>query len=600
MPRLFLPLLLLLNLVALMVSSRPPSCHEVRAAFQLQQVGRARLVPEVPIQESDLQICQNKAPTCCTRKMEESYQAAVKRELTHNIQALNFELKYMIVAHISAFQETFTYLIDRAANQTMSLFDNTYWPLVQEAQDPVRELFTDISLNILGENMPVEGAVSRFFDALFPLVYNHLINPVRSPLSEEYLECLRLTRQDINPFGPSYQDMVTELSKSVWASRMMKQSLSMAIDIINSTEHAGMTRECTRALVRMQYCPHCQGLTLIRPCVGYCLNVMRGCLASLAELDVPWRDFINLLEHLAGLMSGSHDLELALLEIREMVKESIEYAETQGRNLTSMVEKVCGQLQESPNKPSPDVKLKKDEDVDVPPVTKLQSPVHMRSSLPLKASKNDRPRSLKRISREFIKYMKLSRTFYASLAERLCDGDLAVRDGSTCWNGEDVVESYTKDVVSNEIKAQVNNPEVKVRGPNPVISQVIDKLRHFIQMGTEKRIRPEKWHGAEGSGEYDRTEDPDASGDCDDEDGCQGSGEKESIDSKLHPKISSDTKPNTKKLKPPSPSATKISNKQLNVAGSDSKHIVSSPILLVALLFICQFMLQLVNAGSTF
>lgn len=44
------------------------------------------------------------------------------------------------------------------------------------------------------------------------------------------------------------------------------------------------------------------------------------------------------------------------------------------------------------------------------------------------------------ISREFISYMKRSRTFYASLTERLCDGDLVMKDSSTCWNGQDVVE----------------------------------------------------------------------------------------------------------------------------------------------------------------
>lgn len=36
--------------------------------------------------------------------MEENYQTAVRRERTQSIQALNFELKYMIVGHITAFQ----------------------------------------------------------------------------------------------------------------------------------------------------------------------------------------------------------------------------------------------------------------------------------------------------------------------------------------------------------------------------------------------------------------------------------------------------------------------------------------------------------------
>ncbi|KAJ7324926.1 hypothetical protein JRQ81_017946 [Phrynocephalus forsythii] len=81
-----------------------PSCHEVRTAFQIRQIGPLKLVPDVPTTDSTLQICQQRAPTCCTKKMEESYQAAVRRERMESIQTLNFELKYMIVGHITAFQ----------------------------------------------------------------------------------------------------------------------------------------------------------------------------------------------------------------------------------------------------------------------------------------------------------------------------------------------------------------------------------------------------------------------------------------------------------------------------------------------------------------
>ncbi|KAE8604652.1 hypothetical protein XENTR_v10014772 [Xenopus tropicalis] len=569
MSRSLLLLLLLLKVVAMTPSQRPPSCHEVRTAFQLQQVGRGRLVPEVPVEESDLEICQHKAPTCCTRKMEESYQAAVRREIAHNIQALNFELKFMIVSHKSNFKEGFTHLIDLAVNHTLSLFDSNFWLLEQEARDPVRELFTDISLYVLGEEIPVDAAVSRFFDALFPLVYKHLINPRMAPLPKEHLECLRLTRQDINPFGLYSQTMATRLSKSLWASRMMNQALNMVEHVINGTEQTVMTRECTRALVKMQYCPHCQGLTLIRPCVGYCLNVMRGCFATLAELDAPWRDFISLLEHLARQLSGSYDLELALLGIREMVKESIQYAEMNGSNISSVVEKVCGPLQESPAKPTLDVIVQMNVEDELPQVTKFPASGHLR--------------------REFIKYMENSKAFYATLAERLCSGDLAVRDGSTCWDGEDVVESYTNIVVSSEFKAQANNPEVKVRGRNVLITNVINRLNHFIQTGSEKQISPDKNRIREGSGGDDKVEDADPSGDCDDEDGCQGSGDSSTrTGTKLIPDVS--RKGNgTVNVLLSYPGATKISHNQKNLPGTGSRLKLSSALPLAALLFICQY-----------
>ncbi|XP_068136826.1 glypican-5-like isoform X2 [Hyperolius riggenbachi] len=574
MPMLPLPLFLLLNFVALMTADQPPSCHEVRTAFQLQQVGRGRLVPEVPVDESDVQICQQKVPTCCTRKMEESYQAAVKRKMADNIQAMNFELKFMIVGHSSAFQDTFTYLIDMATNNTLSLFHSKYRPMAQDVQEPVKELFTDLSLNIMGADMPLEDALSRFLDALFPLVYNHFINPRIVSLSDDYLDCLRLTRQDINPFGNYSQELMAQLSRALWTSRMMKQALSMAEQVINSTEHAGLTRECIHALVKMQYCPHCQGLTLIRPCVGYCLNVMRGCLASLASLDAPWREFINLVEHLADQISGSHDLEQALLGIRDVIDQSIQYAESEGSHLSRMVEKVCGELQESPVRQVSDMKTNKQDPVtEPPPVAKLHSFAKMRS--------------------EFIKYIKPRRTFYGMLADRLCDGDLAVRDGSTCWNGEDVVESYSKLVVSNHFKDQVNNPEVKVRGSNVIVSQVINKLQLFIQMGSEKRINPERWRIPEGSGDGG-AEGEDLSGDCDDEDGCQGSGDNANTDTKTRTGDSSMV--NITRKGYPNLSATKPPKKD---SSGGSSICSSSAILVAALLIMCQFISRFCSAAAT-
>uniref|UniRef100_A0A8C6YPT8 Glypican-5 n=1 Tax=Nothoprocta perdicaria TaxID=30464 RepID=A0A8C6YPT8_NOTPE len=302
--------------------------------------------------------------------------------------------------------EAFESLLRVAENRTSSLFEAAYRPMAKEAAEPVKELFTDLSLYILGAETTVESAVWRFFDSLFPLVYSRLINPGITDLSEDYTECLRLTRQDINPFGRYSKNLVTELSKSLWASRLLSQALSLGIEVINTTEHAALTKECSRALVRMQYCPHCQGLTLIRPCAGYCLNVMRGCLASVAELDAPWRDFIGTLEYLAGAAGAAHGPEAALAGIRNALNDAVLHAQLNGPQLSATVSgrRLRAPALEPPCSPG--------QRVAVPGWGVL----------------------------EFINYMKRSRTFYASIAERLCDGDLVMRDSSTCWNGEDVVE----------------------------------------------------------------------------------------------------------------------------------------------------------------
>uniref|UniRef100_A0A670JIL4 Glypican-5-like n=1 Tax=Podarcis muralis TaxID=64176 RepID=A0A670JIL4_PODMU len=506
-----------------------PSCHEVRTAFQIRQIGPLKLVPDVPTADSNLQICQHKVQTCCTRKMEESYQVAVRRERMENIQTLNFELKYMIVGHITAFQAAFESLLRFAENHTTSLFETVYRSMSKEAAEPVKELFTDISLYLLGAQTTVESVLFRFFDSLFPLVYSRLINPGMASLSEEYTECLRLTRQDINPFGLCSKEAVTKLEKSLWASRTFNQALGIGIEVLNATEHATLTKECSRALVKMQYCPHCQGLTLIRPCEGYCLNVMRGCFASISELDSQWREYIYTLEYLTNEMAGSHDLEAALLGIRNSINDAILHAQLNGPHLSATVDKVCGQPEEKEVRPLPDniVQAKEVTETQALTMTHSNTLSSKRSSLPLKASKNDKSRSLKKMAREFINYMKRSRTLYASLTERLCDGDLVMKDSSTCWNGEDVVESYTSRVVTNGMKAQINNPELKVRGMDPHVSNLIAKLQQFNQGATEKtNLKSERMAIRDGGSGNGMNEEVGSSGECDDEDGCQGSGER--------------------------------------------------------------------------
>lgn len=84
------------------------------------------------------------------------------------------------------------------------------------------------------------------------------------------------------------------------------------------------------------------------------------------------------------------------------------------------------------------------------------------------------------------------------------------------------MKSYAQRVVGNGVKAQSANPEVRVRGTDPVVNQIIDKLKHVIQLLQGRSPKPNKWellHPGSGGGMLEQS-----SGDCDDEDGCGGSG----------------------------------------------------------------------------
>ncbi|KAL7842110.1 hypothetical protein SRHO_G00237990 [Serrasalmus rhombeus] len=542
MPRALLPpltlcwtaLLLLLVHLSVASASRSHSCREVKTAFQLRQIGPLKWVPETPSTDVDLLVCKHDGPSCCTRKMEESYRVAVVRETVQNIRSYSFELKFLLSGHAAAFQDTYQSLFSFSLGHLSSLFESSYTSISAAVNLHISTLFSDLSLFIrdASSNISVEAAVHRFYDNLFPLVHTRLINPGSAAAitdGNNLSDCLRMTRQDVNPFGRHALAMAKELSEALRAARALTWALSVGEEVMNGTEVAPLTKECTRALVKMQYCPHCRGLTLIRPCGAYCLNVMRGCLASLSELDMPWRRYVAILEDLTLAVADEHSLELALLGIRGQVNEAILYAQLHGPRLTATVDKVCGQSMTETHSVQPTTVKMVPTVTDSPPLPTNQSDPpameqldrlsHLRSSLPLKPAKSDKDRSLKQIAREFMNYIGRYKAFFAALPEMLCEGEV-VRDEFTCWSGDDVVESYSGRVVGNGVHAQRQNPEVRVKGPDHMLTQVKDRLEHFNQEIQESMPgfgRRESWEDL-GSGEEN-------SGECDDEDGCQGSGE---------------------------------------------------------------------------
>eukprot|EP00076_Gallus_gallus_P036988 XP_025002526.1 glypican-5 isoform X5 [Gallus gallus] len=453
----------------------------------------------------DLQVCTSKNPTCCTKKMEERYQTAAKQDIQQVLQTSSATLKFLISHNAAAFQETFEMLIKLAENYTSTLFCNAYRNMAAEAATHVQEFFTDVALFVFGTDISIEEFVNRFFDTLFPVVYNHMINPGLTDVTLEYAECLQMARRDIRPFGNIPKKIIGRMGRSLLPSRNFLQALNLGIEVINTTDHLHFSKDCSRALLRMQYCPHCQGLILSKPCMGYCLNVIRGCLAYMAEVDLHWQRYIQSLEELSSAMHGTYDVEHVLLNFHSLVNDALMQARVNGPELTEQVKKVCG-----------------------PPVRKSTQSPHCsfdqnKYNQGLKMFSRDSEETLASRRKEFISHLRLYRAFYGGLADQLCGNELAAADGLPCWNGEDVVKSYTHRVVGSGIKAQSGNPEVRVKGADPVINQIIDKLKHVIQLLRGKSFpKYDNWDLQQtGSG---GSVDEQMSGDCDDEDGCRGSG----------------------------------------------------------------------------
>lgn len=530
-------------------SADADSCHEVKTAYMMRQIGPVELVPDRPGPDESLRVCVHPGPSCCTSKMEDSYMAAVRSETQQKMRSYSFELKYLIAGHIKAYQEHFEMLLSFTSNLTSTLFDSAYSALASDCRPLVFQLFTDIKRHLSGDsNSSLDSAVRRFYNDLFPLVYRRLLNPgigqlsVRTynSLSTSHDDCLRMTRRDVSPFGPHPRLLVSSLSRALGPGRALSRLLRLAGEVVNATEKATLSRDCLRGLVRMQYCSHCRGLTLIRPCTGLCINIMRGCLVGVSELGGPWGSLVVLLQRLAATLATSsnhNSMELALLAVRHHVNDAILHAQLHGPRITATVEKVCGSQAAGPVMMGPQsttVHTTTSATLERSPATLPPSvgpPVHRRlrlqsrRSFPLKGTRGEKSGNLKKISREFEGSIQRYQWFFTELPEMLCESEMEVEQ-HTCWSGQDVVESYAGRVVGNTLKAQRENPELTVRNTDPVLKGAKQRLEQLtqellVELGWASKVRGRveeeeggSAHTEEGSGD-----------DCDDEDGCEASGE---------------------------------------------------------------------------
>lgn len=99
------------------------------------------------------------------------------------------------------------------------------------------------------------------------------------------------------------------------------------------------TSDCTKALMKMTYCPHCQGLPDLKPCANYCLNVMESCLSHHTELDKEWNNYIDALLMLATRLETSFNIESVVDPIDIKISEAIMNFQENGPAVSQRVSK---------------------------------------------------------------------------------------------------------------------------------------------------------------------------------------------------------------------------------------------------------------------
>lgn len=173
--------------------------------------------------------------------------------------------------------------------------------------------------------MIVKNSVSTFFDSIFPVIFKNVIYQNSGDTwTHHYHHCLSKHRQDIRPlvFGKIPEDIARKLHNGLALATSYLKALQIITETINTTDNLLIEDECKHAVTRLQYCKHCRGFVDVKPCKGFCLDVMRGCLSKIAEIGPEWNDIITSVEGLVREMSDK-SLDEVFKELVSGISEAI-------------------------------------------------------------------------------------------------------------------------------------------------------------------------------------------------------------------------------------------------------------------------------------
>ncbi|KAM6446487.1 glypican-6 isoform 2-T2 [Liasis olivaceus] len=461
---LWAPLGLLLSLRAGAADMKARSCGEVREAYKAKGFSLVN-IPYQEIAGEHLRICPQEY-TCCTSEMEDKLSQQSKLEFENLMDKTSHFVRTTFVSRHKKFDEFFRELLENAERSLNDMFVRTYGMLYMQNSEVFQDLFIELKRYYTGGNVNLEEMLNDFWARLLERMFQ-LINP-HYHFSEDYLECVSKYTDQLKPFGDVPRKLKVQVTRAFIAARTFVQGLTVGREVANRVSKVSPTPGCIRALMKMLYCPYCRGLPTVKPCSNYCLNVMKGCLANQADLDIEWNLFIDAMLLVADRLEGPFNIESVMDPIDVKISEAIMNMQENSVHVTGKVFQGCGQP-----KPAPGLRSSR----SIPENFNTRFRPYNPEERPTTAAGT----SLDRLVIDIKEKLKLSKKFWSTLPYTICKEETVTAGMSNeedCWNGHTKAK-YLPEIMNDGLTNQINNPEVDVdiTRPDTYIRQQIMALR---------------------------------------------------------------------------------------------------------------------------
>ncbi|KAG7513369.1 glypican-1-like [Solea senegalensis] len=457
---LLLHVLLCLSAAPGPVSGADRSCADLRQFYTGKGFTLAG-VPQTEISGEHLRMCPQ-GPTCCTSAMEESLAGLTARETEGLIREAGRSLQAAFNALYRSFDTYFTELHSNSERSLQEVL-SPLGPLYSQNTRLFLDLYTDLRQYYRGSTINLDETLSEFWSRLLERSFKSSAPPEVS-LSEDYLECVAKQQETLRPFGDIPRDMKVKVIRAFVTARSFVQGLIVSGEVVRKVSQVNLSPECTKALMKLVYCPHCHSLASVKPCSSYCSNVMKGCLANQADLAPEWQNLIDIMIQVVASFSMEPSLDVVLHSIPARIYEAVHYQQENMDDFTAKVYQTCGRPGE-PGTGSPDLNEPKRNSGSLTVSQYKPSPT---AGIRLEMQVSDLSSKLREM-----------RQYWTQLPMALCSKMAAGGAAQDkCWNGITKAR-YLPEVMGDGLANQINNPEVEldITKPDMTIRQQIMQLK---------------------------------------------------------------------------------------------------------------------------
>ncbi|KAM5163426.1 glypican-1 [Mantella aurantiaca] len=436
--------------------SKAKSCEPVRLMYNTKGFSLTG-VPQSEISGEHLRICPQ-GYTCCTSEMEENFANISKMEFDNSLRESSLSAQGLLISQNRNFDRYFQDLLNKSEQTLLDTFPSRYGELYSQNDGKIfGDLYSELGQYYRGSGVNLEESLTEFWSHLLERLFKAQNRQVT--FSYEYLDCLAKQYDQLKPFGDIPREMKLKATRAFIAARSFVQGLAAAADIVKRVTQVPMSKECTREVMKLMYCPLCRGHATTKLCDNYCWNVMQGCLANQADLDSEWRNLIESLLLVAGKFNGAAGVEYIVGTIHTKISDAITYMQENKDLVTNKVFKICGNPKKGGKTPKTEERRRKGKAVqeDKSIIPSMENLV-----LDVKTTLTD------------------IQDYWISLPSLFCHEKTIAGQGNEdkCWNGM-ARARYMPERMGSGLANQINNPEIDVdiTKPDMTIRQQIMQLK---------------------------------------------------------------------------------------------------------------------------